>query len=255
MLGTLTVNGTNLSTYGLYVTDAGVYNAPAPEVQAVSIDGRNGDLLISRDRYNNVEVRYPAFIASNFATNVRNLRSFLLSLVGYVRIEDSFDTDRFRIGRVVSGIDVQPSLYAEGGTFEIVFNCKPQRFFKSGEETITFLREDGHQSERHPDHWIFGRVTNPGRGTALPQIKVYGSGTVQKVYVGGYTAFTITTLEDYIIVDSDMQDAFKDGNINMNGYINLPTTGVFPSFGVGGRDIAATSGVTKIEIIPRWWTL
>ena len=81
-----TFNGVNSRTYGVYITGQGVFNAPERNVEMVEIPGRNGAYALDKGNFNNIEVTYPASIATDnetdFAQAVSDLRNFLCSQSG-----------------------------------------------------------------------------------------------------------------------------------------------------------------------------
>lgn len=106
--------------FGVYISGSGTYNAPARVYQAVSVPGRNGDLLIDQKKYDNITVEYPAFIAGgDFDANLAALRSALLSTAGYVRLVDSYHPDEFRLAYFKGGINVRAREQNDGGEFDI----------------------------------------------------------------------------------------------------------------------------------------
>lgn len=135
-----TFDGVNSRQYGVYITGGGVFDAPERNVEMVEIPGRNGAYALDRGNFNNIEVTYPASIATynetEFAEAVSDLRSFLCSRVGYVRLEDDYNPDEYRLAIYKSGLEVSHDMLI-AGEFDIVFECKPQRFLKSGEDPIT----------------------------------------------------------------------------------------------------------------------
>lgn len=136
----MTIDGESSRTYGVYITGQAVYNAPAREVEMISIPGRNGQLALDKGRFENIEVTYPAGIYADteedFAEAVSNFRNFLCSIDGYVRIEDEYNPNEYRMGVYKSGLEVTPAML-KAGEFDITFDCKPQRWLKSGENAIT----------------------------------------------------------------------------------------------------------------------
>lgn len=100
MLGTLTIDNRSFNAYGLFATDAGIYNAPEPDIKPIPIAGRNGVLLRSNDRYNNITIKYPCLVPNELASNIEMIKGYLLTNPEYVRIEDSFETDYYRMGRL-----------------------------------------------------------------------------------------------------------------------------------------------------------
>jgi phage-related protein len=164
----MTIDGESSRTYGVYITGQAVYNAPQREVEMISIAGRNGKFALDKGRFENIEVTYPAGIYADteedFAEAVSNFRNYLCSRDGYVRIEDEYNPNEYRMGVYKSGLEVTPKLL-KAGEFDITFDCKPQRWLKSGENAITVASGDV--------------VTNPTLFESSPMLEVEGYGTVE----------------------------------------------------------------------------
>ena len=186
----LTFGGINSTDYNIYITGEAVYDAPERDVEMIQIPGRNGEFALDHGRFNNIEVEYPAgtFDSSqaNFASSMASFRNAIASKVGYQRLEDDYNTDEYRMGVYKSGLDVSPVQYGEAGEFPLVFNCKPQRFLKSGETAVTVANN--------------GTITNPTLFESKPLLQLYGSGTVT---VNG-TSLTLNNaaLENIALADS-----------------------------------------------------
>ena len=168
----LYVDGINLANYGLYITGQSAFNAPQRDVELVAIPGRNGDYIIDNGRFQNIEVTYPAGLredTTDFATRVAEIRNILASRHRYVRIEDDYNPNEYREGMFVSGLEVVPACDNIAGQFDIVFNCKPQRFLKSG-ETETAVANNG-------------TISNPTQFESKPLLAVKGWGELS---VNGY---------------------------------------------------------------------
>lgn len=139
MKNTLIFGNVNTKDFGAWVTGSQTYSAPERDIEIVSVPGRNGDLIIDNGKWNNIEVSYPAFIQSDFDGNMSALRSAMCRQLGYQRLEDSYHPEEFRLGTFVDGIYPDMRQRNESGEFTLRFNCKPQRFLKSGEEPIQFM--------------------------------------------------------------------------------------------------------------------
>lgn len=231
----LVFDGTSLETFSTFITDAGIYESPEPQYDKVEIEGRNGDLIIEKNRYNNIVVTYPTIIYEDFDENYMRLRSFLLSRQGYKRIEDSFVPDRFRLGRFTS--DLNPKYpYRRGiGSFEISFYCKPQWFMKQGEQTTTMTTSSM-------------TIYNPTNHNSNPLYRVYGSGYF---VVNGNRVTVASGATSYIDIDCEIMDSYE-GTANRNSLITRAKG--WPVLQPGVNTITK-SGITKIEIIPRWFVL
>ena len=179
-----TFDGTNSRAYGVYITGRGVFNAPERNVEMVEIPGRNGAYALDKGNFNNIEVTYPAGIfadtEADFAQAVSDLRNFLCSKSGYCRLEDDYNSGEYRMAIYKSGLEVDHDMLT-AGEFNIVFECKPQRWLTSG-ETATAVTSGG-------------KVTNPTLFDAKPQLQVWGYGDIdlggQEMSVGNVLIGTV----------------------------------------------------------------
>lgn len=229
----LIVNGKPFSDFGVYVTSRDTYNAPERDEEIIEVKGRNGSLTIDHGRYKNISVSYPCVIVDNFQDNIDMLRNFLQSIRGYVRIEDDFHPHEYRMGRISSGFSLKPNIHDDASTFEIIFDCKPQRFLKSGEQKITITTTGA-------------VIRNPTLEESKPLIRAYGTGTLT---INGET-ITVNSANEYTDIDCEMQSCYK-GSTNCNGNVTM-TTGEFFTLASGNNTVTFT-GFTSLEIIPKWW--
>lgn len=215
---------------GIYGDD--VFRSPARSVEKISVDGRNGDVIFDNGRFENVTVPYHCYLIKEFASNVNGFRAKLKSKIGYQRLEDSFHPDEFRMGAFIGAFE--PVIYgkAKAGEFDIEFDCKPQRWLKIGEKTYIYSSD--------------GLIINPTEFDAKPMIRVYGSGSFS---ING-TSCQIIRANEYTDLDFENEEAFK-GNVNCNLNVNIP---IFPSL-KPGKNYITLSGVTRLEVIPRWYTI
>lgn len=133
----LIYNGKNSRDFGIYISGEGTFNSPERDAETISIPGKNGDLEVSHNRFKNISVEYPAFIVRNFKDNAAAARAWLLAASGYHRLEDTYHSEYFRLGRFTGPLDFDMKFLNRAGEFKLQFDCKPQRFLKSGEEIIT----------------------------------------------------------------------------------------------------------------------
>lgn len=164
----LTFDGINSLDYGVYITGEAVYNTPERDVESIEIPGRSGDYLQDNGRWKNVEVTYKAGVfgddQSEFAAKIRNFRNALASRIGYKRITDTYNPNEYRLGAFVKPVEVEPKSMNRTGEFDIIFNCKPQRWLTSGEDEVTVETGDV--------------VTNPTLYEASPLLMVEGYGDI-----------------------------------------------------------------------------
>lgn len=160
-------DGENSKDFGVYITGEAVYNAPERDMEMISIPGRNGSFALDNGRWENIEVTYSAGIAgdsqTNFAEAISDLRNMLVSKTAYCRLTDDYNPGEYRMALYKSGLDVTPE-QARAGEFDIVFECKPQRFLTEGDTPVTV--EDG------------DTLTNPTRFDASPLLVLEGHGNI-----------------------------------------------------------------------------
>ena len=238
MVRELTIDGTSLlSAYSVVVSGESAYNGAIPSIETVEVPGRNGDLVYSNRRYNNLELSYPAMIQKGFESKFHDLRAFLLSNTGYRKIQDSKFPTIYRMGRIANSLD--PSTIAwnsDGGLFDIVFDCKPQRYLNSGDTQTTYTS--------------LATITNPTLFDALPILRVYGAGTVT---LNGVSVTIASHNYSYTVLDCELQDAYY-GTVNLNSYISVSGNN-FPVLSPGSNTLTLGSGITRVVVTPRWWTL
>ena len=129
--------GINSADFNVWISGSSAFSAPERDVEFVSVPGRNGDLLIDNGRWNNIQLTYPAFIPKGFDDLVDDFRTEIMKLRGYQKLEDTYHPDEYRMASFNYGLNPKNiSAFLRSGEFDLTFNCKPQRFLKSGDEPI-----------------------------------------------------------------------------------------------------------------------
>ena len=223
----LSFDNVSSRTYGVYITGEAVYNAPERDVEMISIPGRNGAFALDKGRFENIEVSYPAGIfadnETDFAEAISDFRNFLCSRNGYVRLTDEYNPNEYRMAIYKSGLEVSPA-QLKAGEFEIVFDCKPQRYLTSGEEAVSVSDGD--------------TITNPTRFESSPILEVEGYGSI------GINGETIT-IEDVDVgmipvTDASSLSGTPDSQATFTVTIPLDDTNI------NGPDSIYVSGVECI---------
>lgn len=133
-IGKVKYNGKSTADLGVIVSGEASFDAAAPDYTSYQIPGKNGDLMLSNNRFLNIDVTYPAFIPADFEEKVQAIRNWMRSARSYARIEDNYDLLHFRMGMGKDVLTFEPSAENVGSNMSLVFDCKPQRFLYSGEE-------------------------------------------------------------------------------------------------------------------------
>lgn len=218
---------------------------PERKMDVYSVPGRNGDIVISQDAYENVIQQYDLALIGIDATlpqTVRAVMEWLRNPEGYARLEDSYNPDVYRLAYYKGGGDIE-NRFNLLGRATVSFSCKPQRFLRVGE--LPIIAVNGM------------KLSNPSVYTAKPLIAVKGTGAA--VLTVGTNVVTISAIgadantSGEIDIDCDTMSAYN-GSTNRNSSITI--TGEFPNFKEGETEISWTgSGVTSVVITPRWWIL
>ena len=168
LLNFLEFDGENSFDYGVFISGEGTFDAPKRRARKISIPGRDGDFVLDEDSFENIQIKYPAFIVAKnkaeFKEKLEAFRSALLSKTGYVRLSDTYHKDEYRMAAYLEGLEVSPKLHNKAGDFTLVFDCKPQRFLKIGELETSVLSG--------------GIITNPTLFESHPLLKTEGYGNI-----------------------------------------------------------------------------
>lgn len=273
LLNHLTYDGVDSSSFGVFISGDGVFDAPARRGEMISIPGRNGSLFMDEGVFENITVEYPAFIGTGyealFRTKLGDLRSWLSSRGNYKRLTDTYHPDEFRLGVFREGLEVDPQHITRAGEFTLKFDCKPQRYLIDGVEPRMFF--------------VNGTIINPTLFESSPIIKVTGNGTVAIGENGEYK-FIVSDNPGTIIIDSEIMEAYlpagtlnpwtdENGNqlsqelgikLELMDGTNYPTNMLnhvefinskMPKIPPGEVPIGKSSTIRLLEIIPRWWRL
>lgn len=129
----LYINGVGTGDYGIYISSDTYLNAPAPDITAHSVPGRNGDLIQWNKRLNNIVRKFTCYIPSDAQSNFDGFKKLLYSQIGYMEISSDYETDTYQRGYLAEDIEAEPFQKDENltVTFEVYFSCEPQKYFKN----------------------------------------------------------------------------------------------------------------------------
>lgn len=211
---------------------------PARKQEKVSVKGRNGDLLIQQDAFENVSQRYEIYISAErirLPTMAHKVAEWLC-VKGYHKLEDSYWRDFFRMASFSGGVEVA-NVLNRFGRATIDFDCKPQRFYKFGDQFINLTNAQ--------------LLHNPSPFTAKPLIVVQGSGA--GTITDGVHMLRLTNCNN-ITIDCDIKQLYQQiGSVIVNR--NSFGSGEFPELPEGDTRIIFGGGITSVKLKPRWWTI
>lgn len=247
-MGIVIYNGVSSLDLHTLVQHPPEYAFPEKDCESTHVPGRNGDIITDTGTWQNVDRTYDMAIDArqiSYTEVATNLVQWLHSSSKYTKLEDSYEPDYYRMAIYKNSGSIS-NLFQKAGVLEVTFNCKPQRYLKSGNEPTRFV--DNPTGTDLPNMSYY---RNPTGFTAKPSIEVYGTGS-GTIYVGNYMV-TVNDILDGMVIDSEIQDVYY-GSINCNQRVSFDE---FPLLlpGDDSNLITFTGGITSIEITPRWWTL
>lgn len=236
--GHFAFNGHNSVEFGICIEETPSLDRPKRHYKVYDVPGRNGEIIEMMNSFENIDKEYKVWAANDYFRDVTQdyiaISEWLNATNGYCRLEDDFEPDIYRMAYFTGPFDVENLLTLYGKT-KLKFRCRPERFYKSGERSIEVANG--------------GNIHNFTAFTAKPLIKITGSGNCS-ITIGTHT-MNIANLVDYIYIDCDNMEAYRQKAENRN----LLISGDFPVIDPGNQQVRTTGSVTKIEIIPNWYTI
>ena len=214
------------AAWGLRITEPPVIPPTRRVIDTVEVDGREGSLTVLKGWENITFNMKAALLGGNPHARFRDsLPAILAAQTVYFSGDASV---YYRIKYAIAGGLTR--LLSTVWEFPLTFVCDPFRYMR-GVALITLTAP--------------GSVTNPGNVYALPRIKVYGTGS-QTLTVGGKQT-KLNILAGNLILDSELMECYQ-GNTAQNNQMQGP----FPVLNIGATAVTWSSGITKLEIEPRW---
>lgn len=242
-MGVVVFNGVSSKDFGIEVATFPDYPVAKRKYRDIEIPGRNGPLHLDENTFENVERTYTvSFLArgdkanNSFRAVSAAIAEWLGSVSGYAVLEDSYDPEHFVYARFVDELSIT-NIYNEAGTFQLKFDCRPQRFLKSGAIPIA----------------VSSGITlyNPTKFDAKPLIQVAGSGTAV-LHVGSRSVSINMSTYRSATIDSEKQKIYT-GATDLEPFTTL-SGGGFPILQNGASTVTFTN-MTSVQITPNWWTL
>ena len=233
---------------------------PRRKQEVQQVPGRNGDIILYQDAYENYEQSYQVFLDAKSKGGLQKvipkLSDWLLGHSGYQRLEDSYFPDVYRMAYYTGGVEFI-SIFNEYGAGTLTFNCAPEKYYKMGERSIKLTNQQ--------------LISNPTLFPAKPLITLNVDGRQQRIYFHHERTYKDTGL---IIEDEDPYLEINPSNVRYSlsgiiqidikdhlmthdyGVYNTHVAGLFDNMMLKGKTtIYWDSGISNVSIIPRWWTI
>lgn len=265
-------NSVSSKDIGIEIETFPEYVIPEKNVDSYEIPGRNGSIVIDHGTFKNVDLSYKvSAVAQNgdYSATMHKIAAWLFSPSGYARLEDSYDSECYRLAKCSSSMTFS-NIFNEAGQATIKFDAMPQRYLKIGETSVDYNATFGETKTVN--------IFNPTFFTSKPLICLRGIGFVQEddnktKYYGLFLSLKIngislkislreTTWTDkkdvyYDFEDKHIYTVTNDGAIeNITG--NAAVDGFESNIELKpGDNIIEYSTINwaSLSIIPRWWTI
>lgn len=176
--------------YGVGISGTGTFDAPERDVDIIDIPGRNGSIIQDNGRFHNIQVTYPAFMHRGFDELFPRFKAAMMQYTGYQRLTDEYDPEHYREAMFSGPVQPRTGVYNKSGKFDIVFNCKPQRFLTSGAEAVTYMPVTATSTGSR----VAGIEVTPG--TRVSVRGTYPSGLGGSITVTYYNASSVAVRTD-----------------------------------------------------------
>ena len=222
------INNQNTKTLGFALVGRPSIASAEKKYESTEVEGRDGSLT----RFIGYEdlkfsLNFNILFQSDIKQKLREIKG-VLAQAGTLSFDDA-PNFFYKIKRCQ--ISETESVIKASGVFSVEFVAEPYEYETSA---------TGNYSVKS------FTIANKTTTTALPIIKIYGSGTVVLTVNG--KGITLTDLTTDITIDSNLQEAYSGLTVNMNANMS----GEFPILKTGNNTITITGNVTKTEIKNNW---
>lgn len=230
MMNYVIFKGINSNTFNnLIISELPCITKPEMRVDTTEIDGKDGDIID--------ELGYSSYDKSLEIglTNSNNIDKIIKFFSGSGYITFSNEPDKYYKACIYDQIDYERLLRFKTATVNI--HVQPFKYLLN--ESLSSFDITNQESVE---------VTNLGLENSKPIFTLYGSGEVS-VSINGLTAFTINIDDEYVVIDSMREEAYKESTLK-----NRNMTGEFPLLESGINTITWTGNLSKIIVDPksRW---
>lgn len=201
------------------------------------IPGTNREHIEMEDAWEPYDQPYSLFIGDGSEDSIQqaaNAVALKLYKTGWQILEDDYEPYIYRLAYFQGPFDIE-NRYTRLGRFNINFRCRAERYLKEGNDPVSVNNGD--------------TITNPTANNSKPLIHITGSGD-GTLTIQGQT-ISLTDLTDYINIDSDTMDCYRQPSENMNSHM----TGAFPVLFSGDNNISFNGGIATVTITPRFYVI
>lgn len=233
-MGSFTFNGVSSTTHGLRVTSDYVINSTGNDVETVSVPGRDGDLLISKNRLKSVTIELPCTVlSSRKLTDAESDISNWLNVDGYKDLTLSWDPDFIYRSAFIETFEIA-SLMRQFGKVKLNFLTYPVKFYKQGRTTQTLSNG--------------ATVNGLGNVKAKPIITLVGSGDCTLTINGRKTK--LRAVQNTITLDMQARQVFSGNLPAWDKVVRAPQYQM--PYLDAGRNLISWDGDFTVKMAPYW---
>lgn len=236
------------------------FNIPKRKIEVYNVPGRNGDVIVQQDAWENLQKQYVLFLKPNLSQRslfslCRIVARWLCEPTGYNVLQDNYEPNYFYLAYLTDKITIQNHLQ-RFGTATLTFSCRPEKFLTEGaDETPVFTG----RSLIGASNPLVSTITNPTHFASKPLLRfvpIDGEGEARIVI--NDTTIDVSEMPPSgsrgLILDCDTMNAYSGDYINRNNRISM-NNDVFPVLEPGANTITVTGDINAMYITPRWWTI
>ena len=233
-MGTFTFNGVSSATHGLRVTSDYVINSTGNDVETVAVPGRDGDLLISKNRFKSVTIELPCTVLSNRKlTDAGSEISNWLNVDGYKDLTLSWDPDFIYRSAFIETFEIA-GLMRQFGKVKLNFLTYPVKFYKQGRTAQTLSNG--------------ATVNGLGNVNAKPIITLVGSGDCTLTINGRKTK--LRAVQNTITLDMQARQVFSGNLPAWDKVVRAPQYQM--PYLDAGRNLISWDGDFTVKMAPYW---
>ena len=236
--------GTSSKDVGMVVEHYPSVTIPEKKIEIQKVPGRNDDIIISTGAFENYTQTYDAFLDVKYIGGLEGampkIVDWLLGHDGYQRLEDTYFPGVYRMAHYTGGAEFV-SMFNEYGEGKLTFNCAPEKYLKSGEWPIEMTKGK--------------KLINPTAFSADPIIEIVGNNGAGTILFNG-KQFAINSVPTSMTIDVKQHKVYGVDSTGASVNMSNRLTGKYEDFKLGKETtITWTGGVSRIVVIPRWWTI
>ena len=261
-----TFNGHDSKDFGIWIEYLPDASFPERRGEAYQIAGKNGTQWCEEGTFENVEQEYKIWYrdwtgGKDMYHAGDDIANWLIGSSGYCRLEDTYNSETFRLARFAGPLDFQTTL-RKFGRVMLVFDCLPQRYLKTGETAVTLMENVTLSSNLNATQTT-ATLSNPYAFPAKPILRITGTGNVgissENTVNGEMMVITVALgdTETTVTIDCDSYDInVIPAAVSYDSDYPILTT-LQPGVNTFSTIPVTTNPGTikKLEVIPRWWTL